>query len=349
MPTKKLFLSVLATAALALSSCSSDDDIIQIPSNSIPSVPEVAFSTYTGNSTAARAEIMDNSMLKKEGFGVFGLLYAEDETVSSNGWLYNFFANQQVTWDNPTLAWTYSPIKYWPTSTTDNMTILAYAPYCGYSSASSIDGMFLTSDKTKGEPLISYKVAEDVKKGIDLVYDHTKKDITKPANGQLDFKFKHALARISFEVAQSPSMEGSIVLDKVVFRQTIANPVCVKGSFNLYRGDWISSDNAYDQSASWSWDANSLSNLDIKDDMPSKVKEDSYLMVIPTGLLQEFDVEISYIHTIMDSNLPEGKIEPHNTATAIVAFEPCKGKAYSWRFLLKGDKAEMSGSTSDWN
>lgn len=128
---KKLF--ILATAAVALASCSDSDLVGNIASSQQTEQPQaVEFGTYMGT-TATRAGYegnMTTNLLKDGtttgGFGVFAYYTGRNTYGQQQGTTYstetnpqtniapNFMYNQQVTWDNTNEKWTYAPVKYWP-------------------------------------------------------------------------------------------------------------------------------------------------------------------------------------------------------------------------------------------
>lgn len=138
--------------------------------------------------------LKDNS--KANGFGVFAYYTGTKTYNETNGTSAtlkpNFMWNQQVSWKTGHTGeigaegdykWTYSPLKYWPnevkktdvddqdkdaddkpaTTPYDNggmLSFFAYAPYVP--TASGTDGiMDITNNATIGDPIITYKIAED--------------------------------------------------------------------------------------------------------------------------------------------------------------------------------------------
>lgn len=138
--------------------------------------------------------LKDNS--KAKGFGVFAYYTGTKTYNGVNGASAtlkpNFMWNQQVSWETGhsdeigavgDAKWTYSPLKYWPNevkttdvddqdkdadnkpATTPNenggmLSFFAYAPYV--TTGSGTDGiMAITTNAQKGDPIITYKIAED--------------------------------------------------------------------------------------------------------------------------------------------------------------------------------------------
>lgn len=144
---KKLF--ILATAAVALASCSDSDLVGNIASSQQTEQPQaVEFGTYM-SSAATRAGAtgtITTPILKDNtyGFGVMGYQMAADWANNQSSTVPNFMYNQKIYWENN--YWTYSPVKYWPngidaanaannpsnsaaSTNADKLNFFAYAPY----------------------------------------------------------------------------------------------------------------------------------------------------------------------------------------------------------------------------
>ena len=134
-------MPLLATAALLLTACSSDQlEVSSYDPNPQPADNAIAFGTYIGKTRAGVAGAITTDSLKTgthkdAGFGVFAYMKGENGasscyTTDEGGakiWVNgtpNFMYNQQVKWDGS--AWTYAPVKYWPndfsTGKVDNKT-----------------------------------------------------------------------------------------------------------------------------------------------------------------------------------------------------------------------------------
>lgn len=350
MKFNKIFLSAIALAAVTMTSCSSEEDMPSVPTTVDSTAKAITFNTYNGNSTHSRASIFSNPELQQEGFGVFGLQYSGDKFISNSGWTYNYFGNQHVEWDASASSWTYSPVKYWPTVATDKMSFLAYAPYRDLFTREEIDGLQLVSDTYGGEPIISYTVPADVSKGLDLVYDNTKVDFTKPENGQVTFNFKHALACVGFDILKSADLEGDVVLDKVTIHNTEASPLCSKAKFNLYKGAWQFTDAVYDSGLSWVWTPDKIGNIFITTSATGTTGDGNMLMVIPDNASHELTFDIEYTLKVRDTNIKAGGYTITKNKVSITTYlKPAMGKMYNWRFYLTGDAVTMNAAISDWD
>ena len=179
---KKLIM--FATAALMLTACSNDSDVVVPGGASLQSGPSaVAFDTYTSAATKAGYEgIMTTDLLKSEGFGVFAQY--SDGTGSTDGAyskttepVANFMWNQYVHYTD---AWTYAPLKYWPNETTedpqsdglsthvDKLSFFAYAPYVAELSGAyngKLDGIVYSDAPT----IANSNVSSGAIRGIEAV------------------------------------------------------------------------------------------------------------------------------------------------------------------------------------
>lgn len=173
---KRLFM--FATAALMLSACSNDGEVAmndgaaQLQSGS----GVVAFDTYTSSATKAGAtDVMNTTTLKTQGFGVFAQ-YSNDGDYSKTVNPSNFMWNQKV--HNPSGAWTYEPLKYWPNETTndsqtpttatssktDKLSFFAYAPYVAEPTG-VYDGKLVNASYYDDAPTIANSNIKDANKG----------------------------------------------------------------------------------------------------------------------------------------------------------------------------------------
>ena len=192
---KQIFL--FAVAALALASCSSENDVVQSPDvQQTVAETGVNFDVYVGRglTRAGKNGVIDNTTIKAAkadggGFGVFGY-YTNGESYTGSS-RPDFFYNQGVFYDDGDTRWEYEPIKYWPnefgadatSDQVDRVTLFAYAPWVDvepltglvkvgtgqeFNKSLNITGM--TRNNATGDPLIKYVSSLIAGNSVDLCY-----------------------------------------------------------------------------------------------------------------------------------------------------------------------------------
>lgn len=241
---QKFFIGSLALLALMTSCSSSNDDLNggATQENNIP----VTFSSYLGKTATSRAGTAgtittdganSTTSLQTEGFGLFATYTDNAEYTAATG--PNFMYNTKVS----TKDWTYSPLRYWPneTSTTnadgkgatsegvDRLSFFAYAPYVeatattGAVTENTVGITALTANNVTTDPKVTYVVADDPSKSVDLLWGVVPAGTTKwsnvtgtdidiaegkpylnlikpKTNQKVNLLFKHALAKLNLNV-----------------------------------------------------------------------------------------------------------------------------------------------------
>lgn len=135
-------MGVIACAALTITSCSNDE----IGGNNTKQGDPIEFGVYLGrDAQGSRGTIITTENLTKFGVSAY---YNNDD-------LPEFMYNQAVIKEGT--AWTYSPVKYWPTMSYDHLRFFAYSPYSDDS-----NGLTKLSKNTeKGLPYVEVSLPED--------------------------------------------------------------------------------------------------------------------------------------------------------------------------------------------
>ena len=243
---QRLFIGSLAALALMASCSSSNDDLNGGATTPQESNVPLTFSSYLGRTATTRAGATgtittdgagNTTSLQTEGFGLFAT-YTDNATYTATTGP-NFMYNTKVS----TKDWTYSPLRYWPneTSTTnadgkgatsegvDRLSFFAYAPYVeatattGAVTENTVGITALTANNVTTDPKVTYVVADDPSKSVDLLWGVVPAGTTKwsnvtgtdidiaegkpylnlikpKTNQKVNLLFKHALAKLNLNV-----------------------------------------------------------------------------------------------------------------------------------------------------
>ena len=375
---KNFFLGFIALTALTVTSCSNDDVVEAVPQNQA-----IEFGTYLGRDAQTRANVISADNLAEQGFGVFA--YYTDGADFSAAAKPNFMFNQKVTgkaagtetsnggstsWNT---GWEYTPLKYWPNEATDKLSFFAYAPH----KATDTDNFELFNNTVAGDPIITFNVNSTVTAQEDFLYAGPVLDKCK-ANGGVGvtdnvlFNFKHALARIGFNIetivdkvsnnntgtdddnvdANGTTLDTSttVYIDKVELIGSFYN----KGKFNLNTGVW--DDKIYTAGlTTYTLETTNFVSALVTTTKQKLNADDSYIMIIPKEFTNTADettklrIRTTYRVVTGDPALPDGKSEVTNVITSDafgLDFE--MGKAYTFSLQLGLTSVKLAASIADW-
>lgn len=164
---KVLFLS--AIAAMAMTSCSNDQEIEGLKTND----QLIDFSVLTTRSLPITSNLeLQRTTFKAWGFTPTGVAYLGET------------GGVDVSYSNG--AWTYSPKKSWPSET---LNFVALNP--------ATHEKLTEVNMTSSSQTVKYEVATDVEQQVDVMYA-VKQNQTKSSN-PVNLVFKHALAQVAFK------------------------------------------------------------------------------------------------------------------------------------------------------
>ncbi len=351
---KNFFLGFIALAALTVSSCSNDADLtLKTPDNAIE------FGTYVGRDAQTRASVFETADMKTAGFGVYAYYTAQstwaDYTLKNTP---NFMNNTKVTWNSGTSKWEYTPVKYWPNNPNDKVSFFAYAPWQENTASSNIT-------LNPGAASLDFKVPNDVTKQTDLTWsssecmDETKQSI----NDQVEFLFKHALARIDFTLqaavdqtaAGGTIAEGTtITLNKIVLG-TETNGFYTNGTLDLTKATatWFGSSLTGRQAFTLVTD-NFVPNSYVLDKAHNAqanlidANGDDYIMIIPQKK-DNLSVYVEYtVKTVSNDGNDNSTIE-NKITTSISSIDFQAGKAYTLNLVLGMTSVKLEANVEPWD
>lgn len=389
MKAKKLLMAFAAIAAISTVSCTQEEELfINSDTNGLtPDGEAITFGTYLTSAPESRAAIMDLPALKEKGFGVFAYhTGTEDYNIKKPKHVPNFMYNQEVTWaDNADGGmWQYSPVKYWPSNAIEKVSFFAYAPYIETPGATGITAF--TANTAEGDPKLSFKMNEKVDDQVDLLYSNNTMDIRKQTiEEKVNFRFKHALSRIGFKrvaVVDEFNGENSNEDDymgegingpnlnlhsiKLTDKSTVViNSVSISssefgdcGDFNLRTGEWENYE-AKSHTYTLTTDNGDFINNTLTPDNATTVmnltKDDKYLMVMPTPVIDEYsNEEIPVMVTVKfdviteDPKLAGGQSKITSEVTAPFKFAFQAGKTYNFVLHIGLTSVKLDATVEDW-
>lgn len=351
---KSLFTGFIALAALTMTSCSNDENMVSIPQGNA-----IEFGTYVGRDAQTRASVFETADMQTAGFGVYAYYTAQStwaDYTSKN--TPNFMNNTKVTWNSGTSKWEYTPVKYWPNNPNDKVSFFAYAPWQENTASSNIT-------LNTGAASLDFKVPNDVTQQTDLTWsssehmDETKQSIS----GQVEFLFRHALARIDFTLqaavdqidAGGTIAEGTtITLKKIVLGTQGTNGFYTGGTLDLTKANatWFGSSLTGRQAFTllpdnFVADSNVLDHADNDKANLIDPNGDDYIMIIPQKK-ENLSVYVEYtVKTVSVGGTDDSTIE-NKITTVIPSIDFQAGKAYTLNLVLGMTSVKLDASVEDW-
>lgn len=323
----RLALYVLI-AQLVLSGCASEG----VEETSSSSSSEINFDAYLGWNASSRAGETDIASLKKSGFGVFARNHT-DGTISS------LMDNEHVTWKGN--RWGYTNTQYWPEK--GSVDFYAFAPY--------LENVKLVNKPESNDANLTYIEFTSSTSPVDLVWG-VQKNKTAPtsltSDSKVKFEFKHALARLAFDITANQKLEekGAVIkVEEVKLYGNTENEGAfdTKGYLNLENGDWsvvpdLSKRAVYTWTPTGAEDGTNFKLTASQLDHTCKKIENapnSYLCIIPQEKSKSFYLQITY--TVQQGSFQEKKKVTKNLLQVHSPFRFEKGKAYVFHLILSLD------------
>ena len=334
-------------AQLVLSGCAGE----AVEETSSSSSSEINFDAYLGRNASTRAGVTDIASLKKSGFGVFA-------RYNHNGATSLLMDNEHVTWEEN--HWKYTNTRYWPNEGT--VDFYAFAPYhqdvelvSPYSNSNKADSTYYIEFTSSTAP-------------VDLVWGAQigKKAPISPTDSKVKFQFKHALARLSFDITANQDLEENgavITVDSVKLYGDLIDEdkgaFDITGYLNLKIGVWDSIVGDVNSRAVYTWTPTGLENgtsfklsASQLDHTCKKIENapNSYLCIIPQVKYLPFYLKITYKvrqgdfeeKVTVKKNLLDVRKQP-GVSNPSFSFE--MGKAYVFHLILSLDPINFSITT----
>ena len=351
-------------AQLVLSGCAGE----AVEETSSSSASEINFDAYVGRNASTRSSETNIDFLKKDlhdaynaGFGVFAIYRHTDKTIPS----LMLMNNEHVYWKNwkgDHSDWGYENTRYWPNE--GSVDFYAFAPH---SDIPKLDPKLLDSpDKIE----IDFPANMSP---VDLVYANAENQ--KKADNPVKFTFKHALARLGFDITANQELleDGTVITVKEVRLygdKETSGIFLMGGHLNLKTGVWRPYDN---NGIRWFYTWTPTGKVDGKDDEQQKIDgpvykltasqldaktpsiandKDSYIFIIPQPKPANFNLKI--IYTVKQGDFQEDVTVKKDLLKVFPSGDDSKpfiegGKAYVFHLkLLDPINFDVKAKVEDW-
>lgn len=324
-------------AQLVLSGCAGE----AVEETSSSSASEINFDAYVGRNASTRSGVTNITFLQdtllNSGFGVFA-------RYNYNGKILSLLDTEHVTWNKDQNHWEYTNTRFWPSE--GSVDFYAFAPY---------------SDQPKMENFtIDFPANWSP---VDLVYANAEGK-TK-ADNPVKFTFRHALARLSFEITANPKIEEKDVVIKVkevklYGADETSGIFLMGGHLNLKTGGWWPYDNGTRWFYTWTPDGKVEGRDDTLEEQQKKGPiyklsappqldhehdkvtnhDDSYIYIIPQPKPANFNLKITY--TVQQGGFEE-TVKVYKNLLDVLPPDDSNhpffqgGKAYVFHFKLSLD------------
>lgn len=340
-------------AQLVLSGCAGE----AVEETSSSSASEINFDAYVGRDASTRSDVTDIDFLKSgewnAGFGVFAR-YGNTHLMDT----------EHVTWRKD--HWGYDHIRFWPSS--GKVDFYAFAPYSEQVKIGGLpDSLVNQADSNSPNTYIDFPSNWSP---IDLIWSK-QPDQTAPTSpdSKVTFQFKHALARLSFDITAPNLEDGTVIKVQRVRLYGVSDfkgVFVMEGYLNLNTGAWILADNGVKWHYTWTPEGKKadIPNNDNgkKDSIVYKLSDppelpnlknkvtndgDSYIFIIPQTKTEPFHLAITY--TVQQGDFKETVTVKKNLLDVLdksgapnPSFTFEKGKAYVFHLKLSLDPVDFS-------
>ena len=338
-------------AQLVLSGCAGEG----VEETSSSSSSEINFDAYVGRNASTRSSETDITFLQdtlfNSGFGVFA-------RYNYNGKILSLLDTEHVTWNKDQNHWEYTNTRFWPSE--GSVDFYAFAPYSDQPEMKNFEIDF----PANWSP-------------VDLVY--AKAEGKTKADNPVKFTFKHALARLSFDITANPKIEEKDVVIKVkevrLYGANETSGIFLMGGYlNLQTGGWRPYDNHTKWFYTWTPDGTVEGDENVKENVNENGEEykkiiyklsappqldhtndeitnaaDSYIYIIPQPKPANFKLKIVY--TVQQGDFEE-TVKVYKNLLDILPPDDSNhpffqgGKAYVFHFKLSLDPVKFDVKTT---
>lgn len=250
----------------------------------------------------------------------------------------NLFNNQPVAYK--TSAWTYSPLRYWPTE--GHIDFLAYAPY-------DVNTALNTTLEEKMTSCINFTVENTVTKQKDLLWANAENQTKANNSGtkKVEFTFNHALAKIGYSLKQKEAYDKTTITVtsiKLVGSDT-KGAFYSKGTIDLSKENnnkdlWTIGENVEKQNFDWFTGSAELTTT------AANNATDNDLFVIPQNFSETATDKLFVVveYTVQT----DGTAALKNKVTKPITANFLQGKAYTINLTIGLTPIEFDATVDTW-
>lgn len=346
-------------AQLVLSGCAGE----AVEETSSSSASEINFDAYVGRNASTRSGVTNITFLQdtlfNSGFGVFA-------RYNYNGKILSLLDTEHVTWNKDQNHWEYTNTRFWPSE--GSVDFYAFAPYSEQVKMGGLpDSLVNQADSNSPNTYIDFPSNWSP---IDLIWSK-QPDQTAPTSpdSKVTFQFKHALARLSFDITAPNLEDGTVIKVQRVRLYGVSDfkgVFVMEGYLNLNTGAWILADNGVKWHYTWTPEGKKADipnndngkkdsivyKLSDPPELPNLKKKvtndgDSYIFIIPQTKTEPFHLAITY--TVQQGDFKETVTVKKNLLDVLdksgapnPSFTFEKGKAYVFHLKLSLDPVDFS-------
>lgn len=250
----------------------------------------------------------------------------------------NLFNNQPVAYK--TSAWTYSPLRYWPTE--GHIDFLAYAPY-------DVNTALNTTLEGKMTSCINFTVVNKVTDQKDLLWANAENQTKANNSGtkKVEFTFNHALAKIGYSLKQKEAYDKTTITVtsiKLVGSDT-KGAFYSKGTIDLSKENnnkdlWTIGENVEKQNFDWFTGSAELTTT------AANNATDNDLFVIPQNFSETATDKLFVVveYTVQT----DGTAALKNKVTKPITANFLQGKAYTINLTIGLTPIEFDATVDTW-
>jgi hypothetical protein len=334
------FIIAAAFIGLIAASCSKNET-----SENNTADNAIGFGTYAGRTKADTDYLVDGSATTNipngKSIGMFGyVLNGTTWAASGSTAVPTLFNNVQVTAaSSDGSTFTYSPARYWPTSTSYKLSFYAYYPY---------GGAGITPSVTSGMGSYAFETQAAAANQVDFMMSNLAADQSKaagnPSDGSVDLTFHHLLCQVKATAAASAEMQANPAFKSCTITKIEILGVNSKGTLTP---------SCPSATTTFAWTGqNTTANYTAGD--PSN--NENLLLLMPQSIPATATIRVTYdivFNYSADKNdtskdVPyAGNVKTATLSTTAVS-EWLQNKIYNYTIGVSLDKIEFTSTVTNW-